>query len=100
MAKSQLKLLDVITSHLQVRWVYQRRFMIEVLFRELKSGMDFGKQQLSKSEERITKSIDVLILAYLFLLKMQHNLSLASFYERQPVDFENISIKQFMPCLN
>ncbi len=51
--------------------IYQRRFMIEVLFRELKSGMGLGKQQVTKNEERITKSIGCSILAYLFLLKMQ-----------------------------
>jgi hypothetical protein len=52
--------------------IYQRRFMIEVLFRELKSGMGLGKQQVTKNENRIEKSIGLSILAYLLILKMQH----------------------------
>jgi hypothetical protein len=56
----------------QILSIYQRRFMIEVLFRELKSGMGLGKQQVTKDENRIEKSIGLSILAYLFILKMQH----------------------------
>jgi len=56
----------------QILNIYQRRFMIEVLFRELKSGMGLGKQQVTKNEERIEKSIGCSILAYLLILKMQH----------------------------
>src|SRR3990167_8281930 len=56
----------------QILNVYQRIFMIEVLFRELKSGMGLGKQQVTKNEERIEKSIGCSILAYLLILKMQH----------------------------
>src|SRR6185437_6109392 len=33
--------------------IYQKRFLIEVLFRELKSGMGLGKQQVTKNEKRI-----------------------------------------------
>jgi len=56
----------------QILNIYQRRFMIEVMFRELKSGMGLGKQQVTKSEKRIEKSIGFSILAYLLILKMQH----------------------------
>jgi DDE family transposase len=56
----------------QILNIYQRRFMIEVLFRELKSGMGLGKQQVTKNQERIEKSIGCSILAYLLVLKMQH----------------------------
>lgn len=56
----------------QILSIYQRRFMIEVLFRELKSGMGLGKQQVTKNEERIEKTIGCSILAYLLILKMQH----------------------------
>jgi hypothetical protein len=52
--------------------IYQRRFMIELLFRELKSGMGLGKQQVTKNENRIEKSIGLSILAYLLILRMQH----------------------------
>lgn len=53
--------------------IYQRRFMIEVLFRELKSGLGLGKQQVTKDEIRIKNSIGCSILAYLLLLKAQSN---------------------------
>lgn len=56
----------------QILSIYQRRFMIEVLFRELKSGMGLGKQQVTKNESRIEKSIGLSILAYLLILKIQH----------------------------
>jgi hypothetical protein len=52
--------------------IYQKRFLIEVLFRELKSGMGLGKQQVTKNEKRIENSIGCSILAYLLLLKLQH----------------------------
>jgi len=52
--------------------VYQRRFMIEVLSRELKSHLGFGKQQVTKNEKRIQHSIYGSFFAYLVLLKMQH----------------------------
>ena len=56
----------------QILSIYQRRFMIEVLFRELKSGMGLGKMQVTKDENRIEKSIGFSILAYLLILKMQY----------------------------
>jgi len=56
----------------QILNIYQRRFMIEVMFRELKSGMGLGKQQVTKNEKRIEKSIGFSILAYLLIIKMQH----------------------------
>ena len=56
----------------QILSIYQRRFMIEVLFRELKSGMGLGKMQVTKDENRIEKSIGLSIVAYLLILKMQH----------------------------
>ena len=51
--------------------IYQKRFLIEVLFRELKSGMGLGKQQVTKNEKRIENSIGCSILAYLLILKLQ-----------------------------
>ena len=52
--------------------IYQRRFLIEVLFRELKSGLGLGKQQVTKNETRIENSIGCSILAYLLILKLQN----------------------------
>lgn len=51
--------------------IYQKRFLIEVLFRELKSGMGLGKQQVTKNEKRIENSIGCSIIAYLLILKLQ-----------------------------
>lgn len=51
--------------------IYQKRFLIEVLFRELKSGMGLGKQQVTKKEKRIENSIGCSIIAYLLILKLQ-----------------------------
>lgn len=52
--------------------IYQKRFLIEVLFRELKSGMGLGKQQVTKNEKRIENSVGCSIIAYLLILKLQH----------------------------
>lgn len=52
--------------------IYQKRFLIEVLFRELKSGMGLGKQQVTKNERRIENSIGCSIVAYLLILKLQN----------------------------
>jgi len=52
--------------------IYQKRFLIEVLFRELKSGMGLGKQQVTKNEKRIENSIGCSIVAYLLILKLQN----------------------------
>lgn len=51
--------------------IYQKRFLIEVLFRELKSGMGLGKQQVTKNAKRIENSIGCSIVAYLLILKLQ-----------------------------
>jgi hypothetical protein len=52
--------------------IYQKRFLIEVLFRELKSGMGLGKQQVTKNEKRIENSIGCSIISYLLILKLQN----------------------------
>lgn len=52
--------------------IYQKRFLIEVLFRELKSGMGLGKQQVTRNEKRTENSIGCSVLAYLLILKLQH----------------------------
>ena len=56
----------------QIMDIFQRRFMIEVLFRELKSGMGLGKHQVTNNEERIKKSMAVPILSYLLILKLHY----------------------------
>ena len=53
----------------QVLLVYQRRWTIEVLFKELKSGLGLGEHQVTKEVDRIEKAIGVVIIAYLVLIR-------------------------------
>ena len=53
----------------QVLLVYQRRWSIEVLFKELKSGLGLGEHQVTKEVDRIEKSIGMAIIAYLVLIR-------------------------------
>lgn len=51
--------------------LYQRRWYIEVLFRELKSGMGLGAHQVNTAFHQIENSIGVSLLAYTLLLKLK-----------------------------
>lgn len=53
----------------QVVSTYQRRWSIEILFKELKSGLGLGEHQVTREEGRIEKSIGISVLAYLFLIR-------------------------------
>jgi hypothetical protein len=53
----------------QVLLVYQRRWNVEILFKELKSGLGLGEHQVTKEVGRIEKSIGVAIIAYLVLIR-------------------------------
>lgn len=53
--------------------IYQKRWMIEVLFFELKSGVGLGDQQVTKNERRVENSIGIAILAYLVLFRFGVN---------------------------
>jgi hypothetical protein len=53
----------------QVLSVYQRRWPIEILFKELKSGLGLGEHQVSKEIDRIEKSIRIAIIAHLVLIR-------------------------------
>jgi len=53
----------------QVIDIYQRRWAVEVLFKELKSGLGFGEHQVTKSLPRIEKSLGIALIAYLLLLR-------------------------------
>jgi hypothetical protein len=56
----------------QVLAIYQRRWAIELLFKELKSGVGLGEHQVTKDETRVEHSFGVAILAYLLLLRVGH----------------------------
>jgi hypothetical protein len=53
----------------QILCVYQRRWSIEILFKELKSGLGLGEHQVTSEEDRVEKSIGISFIAYLFLLR-------------------------------
>ena len=53
----------------QVLSIYQRRWPIEILFKELKSGLGLGEHQVTKEIDRIQKSIGIAIIAYLILIR-------------------------------
>lgn len=49
--------------------IYQRRWMIEVLFKELKSGLGIGQHQVTKDPGRVERSVSLCLMAYLFLMR-------------------------------
>ncbi|MDD3654578.1 MAG: transposase, partial [Desulfotomaculaceae bacterium] len=53
----------------QVIDIYQRRWAIEILFKELKSGLGLGEHQVTKKLPRIEKSLGISLIAYNFLLR-------------------------------
>lgn len=53
----------------QVIDIYQRRWAIEILFKEIKSGLGLGEHQVTKKLSRIEKSLGIALIAYLFLLR-------------------------------
>ena len=54
----------------QVIAIYQRRWPVEIIFKELKSGLGLGEHQVTKKENRVENSLGVAIIAYLFLLRV------------------------------
>ncbi len=57
----------------QVVSIYKRRWPIEILFKELKSGLGLGQHQVTKDEDRVDKSVGVAIIAYLTLIRARHH---------------------------
>jgi Transposase DDE domain len=49
---------------------YARRWAVEVMFKELKSGLHLGQMQVTKKEERIQRSIALPVMAYVMLLRV------------------------------
>ena len=56
----------------QVVSIYQKRWAIELVHWELKSGMGLGQHQVSGDKDRSEKSIGIAVLAYLFVLRACH----------------------------
>jgi DDE family transposase len=49
---------------------FARRWMVEVTFKELKSGLHLGQMQVTKEERRIQRSVALPVMAYLLLLRL------------------------------
>jgi hypothetical protein len=57
----------------QVVSIYQKRWAIELVHWELKSGLGLGEHQVSGDKERSEKSVGIAVLAYLFVLRVCHH---------------------------
>jgi Transposase DDE domain len=57
----------------QIVGIYQKRWAVEVLHWELKSGLGLGEHQVRGDKDRSEKSIGIAVLAYLFVLRVCHH---------------------------
>jgi hypothetical protein len=57
----------------QVVCIYQKRWAIELMHWELKSGLGLGEHQVSGDSNRSEKSVGIAVLAYLFVLRVCHH---------------------------
>jgi hypothetical protein len=57
----------------QVVGIYQRRWAVELMHWELKSGLGLGEHQVSGDKDRSEKSLGIAVLAYLFVLRVCHH---------------------------
>ena len=56
----------------QVVWLYQNRWSVELINRDLKSGLGLGEHQIRGDRAQFERSFGIAVLAYLFVLKMCH----------------------------
>jgi hypothetical protein len=57
----------------QVVGIYQKRWSVELLHWELKSGLGLGEHQVRGDKNRSEKSMGIAVLAYLFVLHVCHH---------------------------
>src|SRR5256886_13488382 len=57
----------------QVVCIYQKRWAIELMNWELKSGLGLGEHQVSGDKDRSEKSVGIAVLASLFVLRVCHH---------------------------
>jgi hypothetical protein len=57
----------------QVVWLYQFRWSVELINRNLKSDLGLGQHQVRGDLERHEKSFGIAVLAYLFVLRLRHH---------------------------
>lgn len=60
-------------NHSKILALYQRRWCIEILFKELKSEMGLGKMQLSVARNQVMTAIGVVMVAYNTLFSVFKN---------------------------
>jgi hypothetical protein len=60
-------------SSREVVALYTRRWTVELVNWELKSGLGLGHHQVSGDQKRSTHSVGIAVLAYLFLLRACHH---------------------------
>src|SRR2546427_9027276 len=53
--------------------IYQKRWAIEIMNWELKSGLGLGEHQVSGDKNRSEKSVGIAVLAYLFVMRVCHH---------------------------
>ena len=57
----------------QVICIYQKRWAVELVNWELKSGLGLGQHQVSGDQDRSEKSVGIAVLAYLFVMRAGHH---------------------------
>jgi hypothetical protein len=57
----------------QVVCIYQKRWAVELMHWELKSGLGLGEHQVSGGKDRSEKSMGIAVLAYLFVIRTCHH---------------------------
>jgi hypothetical protein len=57
-------------SAARVLSMYSRRWGVELVFKELKSGLHLGRMQVTKEPERVKRSLALPVIAYLLLLRI------------------------------
>src|SRR4029077_15463303 len=57
----------------QVVCIYQKRWAIELMTWDMKSGPGVGEHQVTGDKNRSEKSIGIAVLAYLFVLRVCHH---------------------------
>ena len=57
----------------QVVCIYQKRWAIELINWELKSGLGLGEHQVSGDTNRSEKSVGIAVLAYLLVMRVCHH---------------------------
>ena len=57
----------------QIVCIYQKRWAVELLHWELKSGLGLGEHQVSGDKDRSEKSLGIAVLAYLIVLRVCHH---------------------------